>query len=165
MNLFGYTIMRTSKFLLMCENLAVLITDKLRNKDRFSMKFNVTIQNALPIQNGTSKAGKPWSKQSYVGVYDNSNEQYPKSIVFDVLGDNIGKFNLQPGEQYELEVDFSAREWQGRYFLSATCRKASALQAPAAPQSATPTLDAMGVKGYQQPQSQPLPQDNDGLPF
>lgn len=156
------------------------------------MKFNVMIQNVLPIQSGTSKSGKAWSKQSFVGVYDSSNPQYPKSIVFDVLGDKIGQLNLQQGGQYEVEVDFTAKEWQGRWFLSATCWKAAPLQPqsygqpmqgayppqgagafygqqpqmPVNPNSATPTLDAMGVAGYQHtPQTPPAQNGDDDLPF
>lgn len=181
------------------------------------MKFDVVIQTALPVESGTAKgSGKTWRKQTYVGTYDGSNAQYPKQIVFDVLGDKIEKLGLQAGGRYEVEVDFSAREWQGRWYMSAQCWKATAFagqgqmqpqQPPTAqqyygnpqyaqpvqaqqvgyppqgagpmygqqtaypvnPNSATPTLDSMGVTGYQ-PQAQqtnPLPQgdDDDGLPF
>lgn len=142
------------------------------------------IQIALPIQNGTSKTGKAWSRQTYVGVYDSTNPQYPKSIVFDVLGDKIGQFNLQVGGYYEVEVDFAAREWQGRYFLYANCRKAAPLQMqqpyqqpdygqnssyPVSPQSATPNLASLGVQGYQQGQNMQCQASStdgaDDLPF
>lgn len=166
--MFGFSLIRTSKLIAIYDKIAIFALDKIRNRQ--TMKFNVTIQTALPIQSGTSKNGKPWSKQSFVGVYDSSNAQYPKSIVFDVLGDNINKFNLQPGGQYEVEVDFTAREWQGKYFLSANCWKATRLdtpqQATPAPTSATPTLDAMGVKGYQHtPTQQTTSAEADDLPF
>lgn len=144
MKIFGYTIIKTAKLLHIYEKLAIFVTEKLRDKDRFNMKFNVTIQNVLPVQNGTSKNGKAYSRQSYVGVYDSTNPQYPKSIVFDVLGDKIGQFNIQPGGQYEVEVDFAAREWQGKYFLSANCWKATPIQQQAYGQPYAP-------QGYQQP--------------
>ena len=140
--MFGFSLIRTKKLTAVYEWLAKLVTDKVRNRQ--TMKFNVTIQTAIPIQSGTSKSGKPWSKQSFVGVYDSSNPQYPKSIVFDVLGDKIGQFNLQQGGQYEVEVDFAAREWQGKYFLSANCWKATPLQQQPYAQPYTP-------QGYQQP--------------
>lgn len=136
------------------------------------MKFNGTIQNALPEQNGTSKNGKAWRKRTYLCVYDTSNAQYPKSISFDVIGNKIDEFNLQVGGQYELEIDFTANEWNGRYILNATCWKATAIMAQQAPppqsqqsQSATPTLDAMGVQGYQQVPAQNPPTESDDLPF
>ena len=108
------------------------------------MKFNVTIQTALPIQTGTSKNGKAWQKQTFVGVYDSSNAQYPKAIVFDVLGDNVNKLSLQPGGQYEVEIDFSAREYQGKWYMSASCWKATPLQQQSYGQPYPP-------QGYQQP--------------
>ena len=113
------------------------------------MKFIVTIQTALPVQSGTSKSGKAWSKQTLVGVYDSSNPQYPKSIVFDVMGDNINKFNLQPGGQYEVEIDFTAREWQDRWYMSANCWKATAIQA-----------QMYGQPNAQQPYPAQAPQQN-----
>lgn len=173
--MFGFSLIRTKKLTAVYEWLAKLTIDKVRNRQ--TMKFNVTIQTALPIQSGTSKNGKAWQKQTFVGVYDSSNAQYPKSIVFDVLGDNINKFNLQQGGQYEVEVDFTAREWQGKYFLSANCWKATRLDTPqqATPVSASaiPTLDSMGVQGYQQGQYAqqtqtaypPADDDTDSLPF
>ncbi len=93
------------------------------------MKFNVLIEKALPELSGTSNSGKQWRKRSYVGVYDTSNEQYPKRIVFDVLGDRIDKLVIQEGGHYEVEIDFDAREWSGRYYLSASCWKATPLDA------------------------------------
>ena len=168
--MFGFSIIRTKKLTAVYEWLAKLTIDKIRNRQ--TMKFNVTIQTSLPIQSGTSKNGKPWSKQSFVGVYDSSNPQYPKSIVFDVLGDNINKFNLQPGGQYEVEVDFTAREWQGKYFLSATCWKVTPLQQQPYQQPYPP----QGMQPYQPqapqsqfPTAQPLPpgtkEETDDLPF
>ncbi|MCM1221874.1 MAG: DUF3127 domain-containing protein [Lachnospiraceae bacterium] len=91
------------------------------------MKFKVTIEKVLPEQGGTSKSGKQWRKQSYVGVYDNSNAQYPKKILFDVMGDRIDQLGIHEGGLYDVEIDFDARPWNDRYFLSASCWKATRL--------------------------------------
>ena len=114
------------------------------------MKFNGTITNVLPELSGTSQSGKVWRKRAYVCVYDNSNEQYPKSIVFDVMGDKIEQLNLQRGGQYELDVDFEAKEWNSRYFMSATCWRATAVQSASAP-------TAQPIAPQQQPQPQAVP--------
>lgn len=96
------------------------------------MKFTAQIVKVLPEQRGVSKAGKQWRRQSYVGIYDNSNAQYPKMLVFDVIGDKVDQFGIVEKGNYELEIDLDAREWQGRYFLSANCWKATRLDQPSA---------------------------------
>lgn len=94
------------------------------------------------VQNGTSKAGKAWSKVDVVLTYDKTKPEYPKEIAFSVMNDNIAKFNLQAGNEYEVEVDFSVREYQGKRYMSASCWKATLTQSntpaptPVAPASA-----------------------------
>lgn len=68
-------------------------------------------------------------------TYDNSNANYPKAVVFDVLNDNIDKFNLQAGAEYKVEVDFAVREYQGKFYQSASAWKATPPQQQA-PQAA-----------------------------
>lgn len=85
------------------------------------------------VKSGTSKAGKAWSKIDVVLTYDNSKPEYPKAIVFSVMNDNIGKFNLVAGNEYEVEVDFSVREYQGKNYMSASCWKAALTNAATQP--------------------------------
>lgn len=110
------------------------------------------------VQNGTSKAGKAWSKVDVVLTYDKTKPEYPKEIAFSVMNDNIAKFNLLTGNEYELEVDFSVREHQGKHYMSATCWKATPTQqAPTQPVQ-------QPVYQQVQPQAQTAPQADD-LPF
>lgn len=125
------------------------------------MKFTGTIEKALPEVSGTSKSGNAWRKREYVCVYDRSNANYPKSVVFQVMNDNIDKLNLQQGCEYELEVDFDSREWNGRYFLQASCWKATPLQAQPVQQG----WPAAYPQPTAQPQATPAPQGGDDLPF
>lgn len=122
------------------------------------MNFKGTVTNVGEVVNGTSKSGKPYSRQQYVLTYDDTKPEWPKAVVFDVMNDNIGKFNLQLNGEYEVEVDFSVREWQGKHYQSASCWKATPLNtANAAPQTQ-----------YQQPAQQPghtNPPQTDDLPF
>lgn len=101
------------------------------------MKFTGIIADVLPEAKGVSKSGKAWRRRTYVCVYDNRNPAYPKSIAFEVFGDKIDQLNIQPGLEYDLEIDFAAREWKNGYFLSATCWKAE-LKATAVPQQEQP---------------------------
>lgn len=58
------------------------------------------------------------------------------------MGQKIDELNIQQGAEYELELDFEARQWNDRYFLQASCWKATPTQPMAqpapAPQSAYP---------------------------
>lgn len=123
------------------------------------MTISGTITTALPEVSGTSKSGKAWRKREYVVEYEHG--QYPKSVVFQVMGDNIDKLNIQQGVEYDLEIDFEAREWNGRYFLQASCWKATPKNQPQPVASAQPTQQGF----YPQPQA-PVQGDGDSdLPF
>lgn len=129
--MFGYSLIRTKKLEAIYDKMAILAIEKIRNQNKFNMTISGTISVALPEQSGTSKSGKTWRKREYVCVYDNSNANYPKSVVFQVMNDNIDKLNIQQRMEYDLELDFEAREWNGRYFLQASCWKATAKSQPA----------------------------------
>lgn len=129
------------------------------------MKFTGQITIVMPEVGGTSQSGKQWRRKSYVCRYDNSNPQYPKEIVFDVMGDKIDQFNIQKGGQYELDVDFTSREYQGKHYMQATAWKVTLLDQP----QATPQQSVQPQVAQPQ-QSQPAPHavqpaDNDPLPF
>lgn len=127
------------------------------------MNFKGIITAAMPVASGTSKSGKEWRRASYILQYDNSNEQYPKSVLFDVMGDKIEQLNIKQGVEYEIEIDFTTREYNGRTYMSASCWKATPTQQP---------QQAPAQQGweqmYQQPQAQQTQSahtQDDGLPF
>ena len=107
--------------------------------------FKGIVSYVSAVQNGTSKAGKAWSKVDVVLTYDNSKPEWPKAIAFSVMNDNIGKFNLQAGNEYEVEVDFKVNERQGKHYMSASCWKATPTAAPVPP-SAPPTTAATATE-------------------
>lgn len=100
--------------------------------------FKGIITAAMPITGGVSPSGKEWRRASYVLLYDGSSQQWPKSILFDVMGDKIGQLNLQLGQEYEVEVDFSTREYNGRTYMSASAWKATPVQQSAPSQPSYP---------------------------
>lgn len=123
------------------------------------MNVKGIITAVLPETSGVSKSGKKWRKKEAVVQYESG--QYPKSIVFQMMGDAIDKLNIQQGQEYDLSIDFEAREWNGRYFLQASCWKATPTQQPQ-PAPAQQGWEQM----YQQPQAQPSPvPQSDDLPF
>ena len=120
------------------------------------MNFKGIITAAMPVASGTSKSGKEWRRASYILTYDNSNEQYPKSVLFDVMGDKIEQLNIRQGQEYEIEIDFTTREYNGRTYMSASAWKVTPTQQTPAQPAQQPV--------YQQPQA---PKDDMGsdLPF
>ena len=107
--------------------------------------FKGIITAALPIASGTSKNGKEWRRASYILTYDNSNPQYPKSVLFDVMGDRIEQLNIRQGQEYEVEIDFTTREFNGRNFMSASAWKAT----PATQQTNPAPTPAPAQQGWQ----------------
>lgn len=127
------------------------------------MTFKGIITAAMPVASGTSKSGKEWKRASYILQYDGSNPQYPKSVLFDVMGDKIEQLNIKQGVEYEVEIDFTCREYNGRTYMSASAWKATPTQQP---------QQAPAQQGweqmYQQPQAQQTQSahtQDDGLPF
>lgn len=123
------------------------------------MKVTGIITAVLPETSGVSKSGKNWRKKEAVVQYEAG--QYPKSIVFQMMGDVIDKLNIQQGIEYDLELDFEARQWNNRYFLQASCWKATPTQQP----SPAPTNDPYAAMGMQPREPQTAPAEDSDLPF
>lgn len=121
--------------------------------------FKGLVAAVSPIQSGTSKSGKAWRKVDVVLIYDKSKPEYPKAIAFSVMNDNIEKFAFMQAHEYEVEVDFSVREYQGKHYMSASCWKAARLDVAAYAQQ---TQYPLPVQPMPQAQAQ---QDCDPLPF
>lgn len=125
------------------------------------MNFKGIITAAMPVASGTSKNGKEWKRASYILQYDNSNEQYPKSVLFDVMGDKIEQLNIKQGVEYEVEIDFTTREYNGRTYMSASAWKATSTAQPAP----APANDPYAAMGMQPRQTVPAPKDDMGEPL
>ena len=144
--MFGYSLIRTKKLMAIYNKIAIFALEKIRHQKSQKMTFSGIIQLALPEQSGTTAAGKQWRRKDFILLYDNSNAQYPKTVLFSVMGDNIDKLNIQQGVEYDIEIDFSTREYNAKTYMSATAWKATAKSGCSTPP--TPTLDSLGVKGY-----------------
>lgn len=78
-----------------------------------SVKGNVS--NILPVESGTSKAGKEWKKQGFV---INTGEQFNPDICFSVFGEDKLQMvsELKVGEEVEVHFNLSSREFNGKYY-------------------------------------------------
>lgn len=84
------------------------------------MQFKGKIIEALPVVTGQGARGT-WVKQGFVLEYESG--QYPKSIAFDVFGDEkLQKFRISVGEELICDIDFKAVKGRnGGTFNSVDC--------------------------------------------
>lgn len=100
------------------------------------MEIQGKIIKVLPERSGTSARGE-WKVGSYVLE---TQEQYPKKMVFEVFGDDrIKRFNIQEGQDVTVFFDIDAHEYQGRWFNSFRAYDVRSAFEQAA--SAAPNLD------------------------
>lgn len=142
------------------------------------MEIKGKVVSKLDVQRGVSKAGKEWSKASIV---IETEGQYPKKVIMDNLK-KADEFNSIPiGAVGVFQIEVESREYQGKWYSSVSCwnwklEDAQAQVQPQArqeqaqqytPESSHPTLDALGVKGYQGnfAPSQTDPLADSDLPF
>ena len=153
------------------------------------MQFKGIIKEALPVVTGQGARGQ-WVKQGFVLEYESG--QYPKSVAFDVFGDErLQKFRISVGEELICDIDFKAVKGKnGGTFNSVDCWNVTRVnqvqqqaqpqqpqQAAAAPQGCQVVYpDRQPAQAPQQPQNQPqqtrapfpppgTPQDDGQLPF
>ena len=149
------------------------------------MQFKGIIKEALPVVTGQGARGQ-WVKQGFVLEYESG--QYPKSIAFDVFGDErLQKFRISVGEELICDIDFKAVKGRnGGTFNSVDCWNVTRVnqvqqqaqpqqpqQAAVAPQGCQVVYpDRQPAQAPQQPQQTQVPfpptgtpQDDGQLPF
>ena len=72
-------------------------------------------------RSGISKNGSNWREREY--VIKETADKYPKTICIKVKGENIGKFNIQLGENITAHINIDAHDWQGKWFNEVTAWK------------------------------------------
>ena len=81
------------------------------------MEANGKLIKILDKEQGTSKAGKQWVKQSFVIETDS---QYNNEICFELFGEEkIGMLNHDIGSTLNVKFNLSSREYKGRYYTQA----------------------------------------------
>ena len=115
----------------------------------------------LPLQQGTSKAGKPWKSQMFVLE---TGGQYPKKVPIKLFGESVDKFPLQVGQEVTAALDLDGREWEGKWFPEI---KAWNIVLAGAQQSAPAPQQVATAPAAAPAQPQPAPQAGaaDDLPF
>ena len=124
------------------------------------MQFKGIIKEALPVVTGQGARGT-WVKQGFVLEYDSG--QYPKSIAFDVFGDErLQKFRISVGEELICDIDFKVVKGRnGGTFNSVDCwnvTRANQVQQQAQPQGCETYYPNQQPAQAPQPQTQCQPQ-------
>lgn len=79
-----------------------------------SLEISGKITQVLPVQSGTSKAGKEWQKQEFV---IETEEQFPRNVCFTLFGDKISLLNgFNNGDEVAVAFNLESREYNGRWF-------------------------------------------------
>ena len=97
------------------------------------MEINAKVIQILDEQVIKSRSGEEYIKYSFVVE---TNEKYAKKICLTCMGkDRWEKLGIRVGVSYNLGIDISSREWQGRWFTEASCWKAVSLDGSSQGQS------------------------------
>jgi len=97
------------------------------------MKKQLKIIAILPATNGTSAAGKSWTKSTVVG--EEIEGQYPKMIAFDMFNKSDILDTLRVGAIVTVTLEISSRSYEGKWYTNVSAYKieTSAPQQVAAP--------------------------------
>ena len=113
-----------------------------------SLAVKGRITNILAIEEGVSKADKPWKKQNFV---IDTGAQYNPEVCFQLFGeDKIAMLaNFPEGSEVEVAFNLSSREFNGKYYHNIDAWKINPASGAAAP---APAIDD-------------APAEDDDLPF
>lgn len=131
------------------------------------MEIEGNIMRVGPIEQGTSKAGNQWRRQTVVvEFFEHDTDMWTQKIVVQLTGHYID-FGLKQGDKVKMRFGFFADEWNGRYFQTIKIAQdglqvISRLDRP----ESTESTDAKGnseTKGNTE--SKEVKGDKDDLPF
>jgi hypothetical protein len=85
------------------------------------MKIKGKFKKLLKLESGVSKAGKEWKKQSF--ILDTLNEYNP-DLCIDTFGERLNDIqNIEEDSLVECDINISSREWNKKWFTSASLFK------------------------------------------
>lgn len=80
------------------------------------MNLEITgrIVQKLSQTEGTSKAGKPWSKQEFV---IETQEQYPRKVCISIMNEKVTELQqYSEGDTITAAINIESREWNGKWY-------------------------------------------------
>lgn len=91
------------------------------------MEFVGKLIQDLPMEEGTSRAGNPWRKKTWVAE---TFGQYPRSVALMAMNATIDNLHLEVGKTYNFYVDLDSREFNGRWYTDVRVYRAVEAQDP-----------------------------------
>jgi len=91
-----------------------------------SQQITGTVKSILPLESGTSKAGKEWSKQSFVVSFKDGS--YDKDVCFTTMKPEMIE-SIAEGQAVTVHFNVSSREYNGKWYTDASAWKVEAGQA------------------------------------
>lgn len=80
-----------------------------------------TIKTILEVESGTSKAGKEWSKVTFVVANNEGYEGSEQIFAFDIFGaekvEDFLKYN-KVGREVEVSYNIRTNDYNGKYYTS-----------------------------------------------
>jgi hypothetical protein len=115
------------------------------------MEITGKIVKMLPLQSGQGKNGV-WKKQEY--ILEIPSDKFPKKVCIAIWGDNIGKFNIQEGNNVTAGIDVESREFNGRWYTDVKAWRVK-------------VNDGSGMPGVEDQvySQEPASREKDDLPF
>ena len=89
------------------------------------MDFTGKVIQDLPMEGGTSKAGREWKKKGWILE---TISQYPRKVKIDAFGARVDTIHLELGKTYNVSVDAESREFNGRWYTDITVYAAHEVQ-------------------------------------
>ena len=78
------------------------------------MEVRGKLKTILPLESGTSKAGKEWQKQSIV---IDTGDEFNNLVAVSAFGDKVQKMNkLEEGMTVAILCNVYSREYKGKYY-------------------------------------------------
>lgn len=125
------------------------------------MDINGKVIAILPTYTFNTKNGQ---KTKY-GFVIETNDQYPKKVCLNCFGDERWKaLGIVQGGEYNLSIEVSSREYNGRWFTEATCWRAVNVGKPQA-QAIANSTQAQVMQAPPQQQEDNGGGDDSQLPF
>lgn len=84
-----------------------------------SLELTGTVKTVLPLETGTSKAGKDWKKQSFVVTYKDG--EYEKDVCFTSMQEKVLEYigKLGVGQTATVKFNIESKEFNGKYYTDA----------------------------------------------
>ncbi len=71
----------------------------------------------LPVQSGTTKAGKEWQKQDI--LIEQTETEFDKELVITFFGDKMKSIrDIQEGQLVDINYNATSKEFNGRYYTN-----------------------------------------------